>query len=161
MTTHATPATAVVPATGGPRYAVLATPTLGGLEAPVVVCMLDPHRTGTARLLAPGEPIPYGAQPVLLCPTTVYGAICLEHAVRSWSPHIPRPWLVLVPDAPARPPLGVRYRITALKARLAGVATLPYLPALRTAETADAAMSDKKAQAAAQRLRRCLEGEDR
>lgn len=139
-----------------PKYVVI--PALGyGLEVPLVVRMLDPESIGMARLLRPGEVIPYGAQPVLLCPTTAYGAVCLEHTMRSWSPHVPRPWLVLVADAPAPPAAAARYRFRALRSRLVGVTTIPYLPALRGAESAEAAMQHKDVQAAGVHLRRQIE----
>ncbi|MFJ7242638.1 hypothetical protein ACIQWB_36710 [Streptomyces olivaceus] len=120
--------------------------------------MLDPDGAGVARLLHPSEPIPYGALPVLLAETTVYGASCVEHMLRAWSTGLPRPWLVLVSDAPARPVPAARYRIRALEGRLAGVARVPYLPVLRTVEGADEALEYKNVRAAAETLRRQMEG---
>ncbi|MFJ4622555.1 hypothetical protein [Streptomyces sp. NPDC088812] len=120
--------------------------------------MLDSEGGGQARLLHPGESVPYGALPVLLAETTVYGAVCVEHMVRTWSTALPRPWLVLISDAPARPVPAARYRFRALRSRLAGTATVPYLPVLRTVESADEALQDKHVQAAAERLRRQMEG---
>jgi hypothetical protein len=120
--------------------------------------MLDPDGAGAARVLNPGEYIPYGARPVLLAETTVYGAVCVEQTVRGWTTALPRPWLVLVSDAPARPVPAARYRFRALGARLAGTASVPYLPVLRTVEDAEQAMEDKDVKAAAERLRRRMEG---
>ncbi|WP_055689112.1 hypothetical protein [Streptomyces prasinus] len=120
--------------------------------------MLDPEGGGAARLLHPNEPIPYGARPVLLAETTVYGATCVEHMLRTWTTALPRPWLVLVSDAPARPVPAARYRIRALGSRLAGVARVPYLPVLRTVEGADEALENKDVRAAAEKLRRQMEG---
>ncbi|MFI6209165.1 hypothetical protein ACIBAI_22625 [Streptomyces sp. NPDC051041] len=120
--------------------------------------MLDPDGAGAARMLHPQEPIPYGALPVLLAETTVYGAVCVEHMLRSWTTALPRPWLVLVADAPVRPVPAARYRFRALQARLAGTATVPYLPVLRTVESADQALEHKDVQAAAVRLRRQMGG---
>jgi len=81
--------------------------------------------------------LPYGALPVLLAETTVYGATCVEQILGNWTTQLLlRPWLVLVSDAPARPVPEARYRIRALGSRLAGVARVPYLPVLRTVEGA-------------------------
>lgn len=111
-----------------------------------------------ARVLQPGEPIPYGTRPVLIAETTVYGAVCVEHALRAWNSAVPRPWLVLVSDAPAAPVADARYRIRALRGRLAGVARVPYLPVLRAVEGADAALEHKDVKTAAAKLRRQMEG---
>lgn len=141
----------------GLRYALI--PVHGyGIAGATVARMLDPEGGGTARLLHPSEPIPYGARPVLLAETTVYGATCVEHMLRNWTTSLPRPWLVLVSDAPARPVPAARYRIRALGGRLAGVARVPYLPVLRTVEGADEALENKDVQAAAEKLRRQMEG---
>ncbi|WP_374987229.1 hypothetical protein, partial [Streptomyces fradiae] len=85
---------------------------------------------GRARVLAPGEVLPYGAAPVLVSDTTLYGATRLEQTLLRWGP-LPRPWLVLVSDAPARPVQDARFLVRALEGRLAGVARVPYLPVLR------------------------------
>ncbi|MFE7212486.1 hypothetical protein ACFU93_21330 [Streptomyces sp. NPDC057611] len=129
-----------------------------GIAVATVARMLDPEGTGTARMLHPQEPIPYGARPVLLAETTVYGAVCVEHMLRNWTSSLPRPWLVLISDAPARPVPAARYRFRALQARLAGTATVPYLPVLRAVEGADEALEHKDVMAAAQKLRQTMEG---
>ncbi|PJE97106.1 hypothetical protein CUT44_14070 [Streptomyces carminius] len=95
---------------------------------------------------------------MLLADTTVYGATCVEHVLRSWPAELPRPWLVLVSDAPAAPVPAARYRIRALGGRLAGAATVPYLPVLRTVEGADEALEHKDVRVAAEKLRRQMEG---
>ncbi|MFE5539497.1 hypothetical protein ACFQ78_27610 [Streptomyces sp. NPDC056519] len=75
----------------------------------------------SARFLAPGEALPMGATPVVIADTTVSNSVCVEHLLRdTWSVHLPRPWLVLVADAPAPPPVAARYRI-----RAASAATVP------------------------------------
>lgn len=102
--------------------------------------------------------MPYGALPVLLAETTVYGAVCVEAMLRGWNSQLPRPWLVWVADAPARPVPEARYRIRALQAQLAGVATVPYLPVLRTVEDAAQALEYKDVKSAGDTLRRQMEG---
>ncbi|MER6198060.1 hypothetical protein ABT234_11935 [Streptomyces sp. NPDC001586] len=121
--------------------------------------MLDDDADGErARVLAPSESIPYGAQPVLLAESTVYGMTCVEQLLQRWGP-MPKPWLVLVSDAPARPVPDARYLLRALGGRLAGVATVPYLPVLRAVKGPDEAMEHKGVLAAAARLRRTIEGD--
>ncbi|MFP8886792.1 hypothetical protein [Streptomyces mangrovi] len=150
-------ATSAPQGAAGLRYALI--PVHGyGITGATVARMLDPEGSGTARLLHPGEAVPYGAWPVLLADTTVYGATCVEHMLRNWTTGLPRPWLVLVADAPARPVPAARYRIRALEGRLAGVAHVPYLPVLRTVEGADEALEHKDVKAAAEKLRRQMEG---
>ncbi|WNI20416.1 hypothetical protein [Streptomyces sp. ITFR-16] len=122
------------------------------------VAMLDDGAEGRrARILAPHEPIPYGSQPVLVAETTVYGAKRVEELLLQWEPR-PRPWLLLISDAPVRPAAGARYLIRAMEGRLAGVATLPYLPVLRAVAGPEEALEFKDVRAAAQKLRRTLGG---
>ncbi|WP_405529047.1 hypothetical protein OG592_14005 [Streptomyces avidinii] len=126
-----------------------------------VARMLDDDADGArARVLAPAEPVPYGAQPVLLAESTVYGMTCVEELLLQWGP-MPKPWLVLVSDAPAPPVPDARYLLRALGGRLAGVARVPYLPVLRAVRTADEALEHKNVLAAAGRLRRTMEGTTR
>ncbi|MFE4539657.1 hypothetical protein ACFRKB_32105 [Streptomyces scopuliridis] len=123
-----------------------------------VAHMLDGGADGArARVLAPGEGIPYGAAPVLVADTTVYGATCVEEILLRWGP-LPRPWLVWVADAPARPVQDARFLVRALEGRLAGVARVPYLPVLRAVKGPDEALKHKHVQVAAEKLRRTIEG---
>lgn len=129
-----------------------------GIAVATVAAMLDNGAGGTrARVLAPGEVLPYGAAPVLMTDTTVYGVKRLEETLLRWGP-LPRPWLVWMADAPTRPVQDARFTIRALEGRLAGVARLPYLPVLRAVQGPDEALAHKDVQTAAARLRRTLEG---
>ncbi|MFE1075121.1 hypothetical protein ACFW5W_28380 [Streptomyces sp. NPDC058783] len=120
--------------------------------------MLDDDAGGTqARVLAPGEVLPYGTVPVLVTDTTVYGVTRLEETLLRWGP-LPKPWLVWVAESPARPVQDARFTVRALEGRLAGVARLPYLPVLRAVKGADEALKYKDVQTAAARLRRTIEG---
>ncbi|MFE4394557.1 MULTISPECIES: hypothetical protein [Streptomycetaceae] len=112
-----------------------------------------------ARGLGPGEPVPYGVQPVLVAPSTVYGTVQVEAIVRSWpADTVPKPWLVVVADVPAKPAAAARYRLRALGGRLAGTVFLPYLPALRSVARAEDALADAAVARAAARLRTQMEG---
>ncbi|MEU9535814.1 hypothetical protein AB0D00_26340 [Streptomyces sp. NPDC048213] len=142
----------------GPKYALI--PVQGtGIAVAVAAWLLDDGAGGArARALESQEPLPFGAQPVLLAESTVYGVTGVEQMLRHWGP-LPKPWLVLVADAPVRPVADARYLVRALEGRLAGVTTFPYLPVLRTVKGPAEALEFKDVQAAGRKLRRAMEGE--
>ncbi|GAA1598627.1 hypothetical protein GCM10009678_94610 [Actinomadura kijaniata] len=132
-----------------------------GIAVATVAAMLDDDSGGSrARLLSPGESVPYGVEPVLVAETTVYGAMHVEELLHRWGA-LPKPWLVLVSDAPARPAADARYLVRALEGRLAGVARVPYLPVLRAVKGPDEALELKDVRSAAEKLRRMMEGTGR
>ncbi len=129
-----------------------------GIAVATVTAMLDEGSGGRrARVLAPGEVLPYGTAPVLVTDTTLHGVTRLEETLRNWGP-LPKPWLVWVADAPAGPVQDARYLVRALEGRLAGVARLPYLPVLRAVKRADEALEYTDVQTAAEKLRHTIEG---
>ncbi|MFY0515998.1 hypothetical protein ACOMD4_37280 [Streptomyces anulatus] len=138
------------------RYALM--PVDGnGIAVATVSRMLDDGANGArARILAPGEQVPYGVAPVLVADTTLYAAKRVQETLLRWG-QMPRPWLVLVSDAPARPVPDARFLIRGLGSRLAGVARVPYLPVLRAVTGADEALEYKDVRAAAQTLRAAME----
>ncbi|MDA5279881.1 hypothetical protein [Streptomyces sp. Isolate_45] len=139
------------------RYALIPVQGYGIAEATVTM-MLDEDSGGAqARVLGPTEMLPYGAQPVLVADTTVYGATRVEELLRRWGA-LPKPWLVLVSDAPVRPVADARYLVRALEGRLAGVVRVAYLPVLRAVKGPEEALELKDVQAAAAKLRRAMEG---
>ncbi|WP_152626624.1 hypothetical protein [Streptacidiphilus carbonis] len=143
------------------KYAL--TPVHGhDIAVATVALMLDgvDGAGGRARVLHPGEPVPFGAQPVLVAPSTVYATVLIENLLRQWPAHVPKPWLVLVADVPAAPAPAARYRLRALSARLAGIALVPYLPVLRTVEGPGDAIQDADVIRAAAKLCRRLEGKN-
>ncbi|MER6723347.1 hypothetical protein [Streptomyces halstedii] len=97
---------------------------------------------------------------MLLAESTVYGMTGVEEMLRRWG-QLPKPWLVLIADAPGRPVPDVRYLVRALEGRVAGVVNLPYLPVLRTVRGPEEALEYKDVLAAAERLRRTMEGNAR
>ncbi|MFE0845879.1 hypothetical protein [Streptomyces rochei] len=139
------------------RYALM--PVDGnGIAVATVAAMLDNGAGGAAaRVLAPGEVLPYGTVPVVVTDTTVFGVQRLEETLLRWGP-LPKPWLVWVADAPTRPVQDARFTVRALAGRLAGVAKLPYLPVLRAVTGPDEALEHKDVQTAAAKLRRTIEG---
>ncbi|GAA1011515.1 hypothetical protein ACFQWA_27955 [Streptomyces thermogriseus] len=129
-----------------------------GIAVATVAAMLDAGAGGArARVLAPGEVLPYGTIPVVVADMTLYGVKRLEETLQRWGP-LPKPWLVWVADAPMRPVQDARFLVRALEGRLAGVARVPYLPVLRAVKGPDEALKYKDVQTAAERLRRTLEG---
>ncbi|WP_327332924.1 hypothetical protein [Streptomyces anulatus] len=138
------------------RYALM--PVDGnGIAVATVSRMLDDGANGArARILAPGEQVPYGVAPVLVADTTLYAATRVQDTLLRWG-QMPRPWLVLVSDAPVRPVADARFLIRGLGSRLAGVARVPYLPVLRAVSGADEALEHKDVRAAADRLRAAME----
>ncbi|MFD8261334.1 hypothetical protein ACFV19_20890 [Streptomyces griseoluteus] len=120
--------------------------------------MLDPQGTGSARILHPTASLPYWVTPLLLAGTTVRGAVCVKQMLRTCTTALPQPHLVLIQDAPMRPPQDAHYRFRALGSRVAGTVTVPYLPVLRAVEEAEQALQDGDVQRAAEKPRRHMEG---
>ncbi|MEU9757528.1 hypothetical protein AB0D90_31115 [Streptomyces althioticus] len=154
-------ATVTASASGVPaelRYALM--PLDGnGIAVATVAAMLDNGAGGAqARVLGPGQVLPYGTVPVLVTDTTVYGVTRLNETLLRWGSSMPKPWLVWMADAPASPVQDARFTIRALEGRLAGVARLPYLPVLRAVRGPEEALEHKDVQTAAARLRRTIEG---
>jgi hypothetical protein len=140
------------------RYALASVDGRLDITVATVAAMLDNGANNArARVLGPGEFIPYGALPVLVGDTTLYGVKRLEELLRVWGPR-PRPWLVWTADSPARPVQDARFTVRALEGRLAGVARLPYLPVLRAVKGPDEALEYRNVQAAGEKLRRTIEG---
>ncbi|THA65385.1 hypothetical protein E6R60_33265 [Streptomyces sp. A0642] len=128
-----------------------------GIAGATVARMLDGDAGGArARIMMPGERVPYGVAPVLVSDTTLHGATRVEETLLRWGA-MPKPWLVWVADAPARPVQDARFLIRALEGRLAGVAKVPYLPVLRAVKGPDEALEYKDVQSAAEKLRRTME----
>lgn len=149
----------MAPVATGPKYALIPVHGAFDIVAATVLLMLDNGNSGqVARAANPGEQIPFGFQPVLVAPATVYATVGVEYLLQAWPREFPRPWLVLVSDVPAAPAPAARFRLRALENRLAGVARVPYLPVLRYVEGPAEAVRHKDVQRAAAKLRRRLEG---
>lgn len=145
------------PAPSGPPtrwFAVLG--AHGGAGVSTVVRLLDPTGQGSAIELPPGAPLPQNYIPVVVTRSTAYGLRRTGELLNRWHPHIPRPWLVVVRDAPLRPPLPVRYRTRALQSRTLGVADVPYLYRLRLVDDPAEALSHRPVAEAGRKLRAAL-----
>ncbi|QDN84389.1 hypothetical protein [Streptomyces sp. RLB3-6] len=158
MTTQSVTSTPGTVAPVALRYALMPVDNGFGIAVATVTAMLDDGAGGMrARVLAYGEQIPYGAAPVLVCDTTLYGVRLVEQILLRWG-SLPRPWLVWMADAPSRPVQDARFVVRALEGRLAGVARLPYLPVLRAVKGPAEALEYKDVRSAAETLRRTMEG---
>lgn len=91
---------------------------------------------------------------VLVIRTTAAATARLHQAVRTWRARLGTPpVLVTVPDVPTgAPPAAVRYRLRALRNDYRGPIKVPWIWALREADTFDQIASTKKARTAAQQL---------
>ncbi|TDT93345.1 hypothetical protein EDD99_8155 [Streptomyces sp. 846.5] len=115
--------------------------------------MLDPEQHGFARELPRGEHLPQNYTPVVVVRSTAYGLHCAGALLQAWHPQVPRPYLVIVADAPLRPPTAVRFRTRALSGRTLGTVHVPYLVQLRSADDASDALSYRPVAKAARLLR--------
>jgi hypothetical protein len=128
----------------------------GGAGTSTVTLLLDPDRSGAAIELAAGQQLPPHYTPVVVARSTAYGLHRTGELLERWHPGVPRPWLVIVRDAPIRPPLPVRYRTRALGARLLGTVHVPYLYRLRVVDTPADALSHRPVAKAGLALRAAL-----
>lgn len=125
----------------------------GGSGMTTVVRLLDPTGQGWAVELPPGQHLPHGYIPVVTTRSTAYGLHRTQELLTRWHPGIPRPWLVVIRDAPLRPPLPARYRMRAITSRTLGVTEVPYLYRLRTVDDAAEALTYRPVAKAARQLR--------
>ncbi|MFF4291001.1 hypothetical protein ACFY0R_37760 [Streptomyces sp. NPDC001633] len=136
---------------GGPFFAVLG--AHGGAGTTTVARFLDPDGSGGSLELARGQSMPAGFVPVVVARSTAYGMRSAAHLLGTWHPSIPRPWLVIVKDAPLAAPKPVAFRRHTLQRRVLGIADVPYLVHLRSVDTPDEALTQKAVQRAARQLR--------
>ncbi|MFD0409955.1 hypothetical protein [Kitasatospora sp. NPDC127116] len=115
--------------------------------------LLDPADDGSAVELQAGSTLPPNYTPVVVTRSTAYGLKRTGELLNRWHPGTPRPYLVVVRDAPLRPPLPARYRTRALSARTLGVATVPYLYRLRLVDTPEEGLSHRPVARASSSLR--------
>ncbi|MFI9203741.1 hypothetical protein [Streptomyces sp. NPDC053048] len=134
-----------------PRFAVLG--AHGGAGVSTTVALLDPQQQGLAVELPSGAPLPPDHVPVVVVRSTAYGMRQVSHLLGHWHPGLGRPWLVVVRDAPLPQLPMVTYRLRALGSRVLGTVHVPYLAALRNAETPAEALHHRSVVKAAAALR--------
>lgn len=128
----------------------------GGAGASTVTRWLDPDGdTGTTEL-AHGSHLPPHYTPVVVARSTAFGTASAVQLLGAWNPQVPRPYLVIVGDAPLRMPRTSAYRIRSVRARVLGIAQVPYLVRLREIDTPAAGLAHRDVQKAARNLRRQL-----
>ncbi|WP_344535935.1 hypothetical protein [Streptomyces albiaxialis] len=119
-----------------------------------MTAFLDPATTGNAIELTPGSQLPLYYMPVLVAQSTAFGMKRAAEMLGNWHPDLPRPWLVVVRDAPMAPPRPAKYRLRAIGSRVLGVAEVPYLYRLRGVDSPAEALEYRAVSRAAERLRR-------
>lgn len=92
---------------------------------------------------------------VLVARSTAYGMAAAARRLTAW-PSSTLPWLVVVADAPAPPPVAARFRVRALRPRTAGIAQVPYLFPLRAVDHAAEVLDATSVSRAAVQLLRAL-----
>lgn len=128
----------------------------GGAGTTTVTRWLDPDGSGGTLELHRGSHLPPHYTPLVVARSTAFG---MQEAVRligGWHAGVPRPYLVIVRDAPLRLPKTVRYRRRAIGARVLGIAEVPYLVRLREIDTPAEGLTHRAVQKAARDLRRQL-----
>ncbi|MGK5631296.1 hypothetical protein [Streptomyces sp. URMC 123] len=134
-----------------PRFAILG--AHGGAGVSATALMLDPQRQGRAVELPPGASLPADHAPVVVARSTAYGIRQVAHLLGHWHPDLGRPWLVVVRDAPLPLLPAVSCRLRALGSRVLGTVHVPYLAALRSAESPEEALHHRSVAKAAAGLR--------
>lgn len=128
----------------------------GGAGTSTVARWLDPHGDGSAYELARGSQLPPNYVPLVVCRSTSYGVAAAVQLLGGWHPDVPRPYLVVVRDAPLPLPRPVRYRLRVVRPRVLGIADVPYLVRLREMDTPADGLDHKTVRKAVRSLRRQL-----
>lgn len=139
-----------------PKHGLAVLGAHGGAGMSTVVRLLDPQGQGWAVELSPGQHLPHNYIPVVVTRSTAYGLHRTQDLLNRWHPSIPRPWLVVIRDAPLRPPLPVRYRLRTVAPRTLGIAHVPYLYRLRLVDDPAEALTDTPVSKAGRELRASL-----
>lgn len=128
----------------------------GGAGASTITRWIDPDGdTGTTELPI-GSHLPPHYIPVVVARSTAFGMSQAVRLIGGWNPQVPRPYLVVVGDAPLRMPRAVTYRMRSIRPRVLGIARVPYLVRLRELDTPADGLEYRDVQKAARGLRRQL-----
>lgn len=125
----------------------------GGAGTSTVTRWLDPDGEGHTFELATGSQLPPDYIPVVVCRSTAFGMAHATRLLGQWHPDVPRPYLVVVRDAPLSLPRATRYRMRAVKPRVFEIVQVPYLVRLREYDTPADGLRHKTVRRAARTLR--------
>ncbi|MFD5372087.1 hypothetical protein [Streptomyces sp. NPDC127103] len=128
----------------------------GGAGTSTITRWLDPDSLGGTFELATGSQLPPDYIPVVVCQSTAFGMANAVQLLGSWHPDVPRPYLVVVRDAPLSLPRATRYRMRAVKPRVFEIVEVPYLVRLRELDTPAEGLDHKAVRKAARTLRQRL-----
>jgi hypothetical protein len=141
------------------RFAILAAHGGAGASSVLGLLKLAYRDDGSPNVveLAAGDPLPTSAEPVLVARGSAVGLGAAARVLATWHPAVVRPWLVVMADAPAKPPLPARYRLRVLSGQVRSVIALPFLWPLRAVDQVSDAASSRSVLRAARALRDALE----
>lgn len=128
----------------------------GGAGASTITRWLDPDGNTATTELALGSHLPPHYIPVVVARSTAFGMASAVQLLGAWNPQVPRPYLVVVGDAPLRMPRASAYRMRSVRPRVLDIAQVPYLVRLREIDTPAAGLAYRDVQKAARNLRRQL-----
>ncbi|KOV17171.1 hypothetical protein ADK91_02950 [Streptomyces sp. XY511] len=117
---------------------------------------MDPDGSGGSFELTKGSQLPPHYTPLVVARSTAFGLAAAVQLIGAWHPDVPRPYLVVVADAPLRLPRAARYRMKTVRPRVLGIVEVPYLVRLREADTPADGLTLRPVQKAARILRRQL-----
>ncbi|WP_329151250.1 hypothetical protein OG275_38105 (plasmid) [Streptomyces niveus] len=128
----------------------------GGAGTTTVAAWLDADGITDTIELGLGSHVPPNYTPIVVARSTAFGMREAVHMIGRWHPQVPRPYLVVVRDAPLRLPRAVILRLTSVRPRLLGVVHVPYLARLRDADRPSQGLAHRSVQRAASQMRRDL-----
>ncbi|MGW1666181.1 hypothetical protein [Streptomyces microflavus] len=128
----------------------------GGAGTSTITRWLDLDDSGETFELKKGSQLPPHYTPVVVCRSTALGLSSAVRFIGGWHPDVPRPYLVVVGDAPLRLPRAASYRMKVVRPRVLGIVEVPYLVHLREVDTPAEGLAHRSVQKAARTLRQQL-----
>lgn len=128
----------------------------GGAGTSTVSHWLNPDGSTSTMELHQGSQLPPHYTPVVVARSTAFGMLRASQLIGRWHPDVPRPFLVVVRDAPLRIPKPAAYRRQAVQGRVLDIVNVPYLVGLRDADNPAQGLTFRAVQRAASDLRRAL-----
>lgn len=128
----------------------------GGAGTSTVTRWLDPNGDDGTMELPKGSHLPPHCIPLVVARSTAFGMSRAVQFIGSWHSDVPRPYLVVVRDAPLGLPKATAYRMRAIRPRVLGIVEVPYLVRLREIDTPAEGLEIRNVRRAARDLRRRL-----